>query len=151
LDAYERRAAMPGWDQERYIALLEAAKLREQLDSQSCEVLATYLRAHDARPCRAEALCYLARYSRERGEYAAAWVFAAAAVQIPRPDDILFVDEAVYAWRALDEYAVAAYWTGRYHEAADANRRLLESGRVPECEHERLRSNLGFCLQRLPP
>jgi hypothetical protein len=146
LEWYERRATMGGWDEEVWNALLEAAKLREQLGAPHAEVLAAYLRAHEARARRAEALCHLARYSRGRAEYASAFVFASAAVQVPRPDDVLFVDESVYAWRALDEYAIAAYWVGRRRESADANRRLLASGNLPAGEVERVKANLRFSL-----
>jgi tetratricopeptide (TPR) repeat protein len=151
LDAYERRAAMGGWDEEVYVALLEAAKLRELLGRPHGEVLAGYLRAHVARPRRAEALCHLARYCRGRGEHAAAWVFARSAVEVPRPNDVLFVEEEVYAWRALDEYAIAAYWVGRLRESLDASRQLLIGGRLPTLQEDRVRENLGFAEQALDP
>jgi tetratricopeptide (TPR) repeat protein len=147
LEWYERRVTMGGWDEEVWNALLEAAKLREQLGAPHAEVLAAYLRAHEARPRRAEALCHLARYTRGRGEHAVAFVFASAALQIPRPDDVLFVEEGVYAWRSLDEYAIAAYWVGRHRESADANRRLLADGKLPASEAERVKANLRFSLR----
>ena len=53
-----------------------------------------------------------------------------------RPDDILFVDDAVYVWRSLDEHAVAAYWVGRYKEGLTATQRLLSSGTLPAGERQ---------------
>ena len=62
---------------------------------------------------------------RAQGREIAAYPFAKAASEIKRPDDLLFVDNTVYAWRALDEYAIAAFFLGSYHEAMDANELLL--------------------------
>jgi tetratricopeptide (TPR) repeat protein len=144
LECFERRAEMGGWIEEVFNALLEAAKLREALRGAHGEVLAAYLRAHEARPVRAEPLYHLARYSRSRGEFASAFVFAAPASDMPRPPDILFVDESVYAWRALDEYAIAAHYVGRYRDAITANRRLLGSRSLPADQAERVKRNLQF-------
>jgi hypothetical protein len=59
----------------------------------------------------------------------------------------LFLDEAAYAWSALDELAVSAY----YVDAGDANaegrdavRRLLAENRFPESERRRMLENAKF-------
>ena len=62
-----------------------------------------------------------------------------------RPDDRLFVDEEVYAWKALDEYAIAAYWVGKFNECRHACNRLLENPAVPESERARIEENRNFC------
>lgn len=43
--------------------------------------------------------------------------FAAQAVAIAQPDDILFVDVDVYQWRALDEPSVVATYCPAYKQA----------------------------------
>jgi hypothetical protein len=68
---------------------------------------------------------------------------------ISRSADILFVDDSVYAWRALDEAAVAAYWTGRYREAMDANARLLPGTALPAAERARVQENMVFCREKV--
>jgi glycosyltransferase involved in cell wall biosynthesis len=148
LEHYERRAALGGWTEEIWNALHEIARLHEQLGAAPGIVLAAYLRAYQHRPQRAESLCALARYCRQRSEFALAWLFAQQAVTIPLPDDILFVDPSVYAWRCRDEYAVAAYWTGRYEDCARACRELLAGGALPAEERERVEANLKFALDR---
>jgi tetratricopeptide (TPR) repeat protein len=150
LECYEQRAAMGGWDEEVFVSLLEAAKLRESLQAPYGDVVAAYLRAHEARPRRAESLTHLARYCRGRENFASAFLFAAAAVQTPRPGDLLFVEDATYAWRALDEYAIAAYWVGRHREAIDANRRLLSGGKLPPDQVDRVKANLQFSVDKIP-
>ncbi len=150
LAAYARRAAMEGWEEETWTSLLEVAKLHARLGHDADTVVAAHLRAFERRPTRAEPLCYLAMFLRERGRVVAAYPFARAASDIPRPPgDILFLDESVYAWRAKDEHAVAAYWVGRHEDALAANRALVASGALPASEVARVEKNLAFCLDKL--
>lgn len=108
-----------------------------------------YLRAFERRPSRAESLCYLAMCLRERGRVVAGYPFARAASEIARPDDILFIDDSVYAWRAKDEYAVAAYWVGRYREALAVSEELLAGDALPRGERARVEKNIAFCLEKI--
>jgi glycosyltransferase involved in cell wall biosynthesis len=146
LETYERRAAMAGWDEEVWYSLFQIAVLRERLKHAPAEVLAAGLRAYQYRPARAEPLCQLARYYRARGEFAIAHLFAAAACRIARPTDILFVDEAVYSWRALDELAISAFYVGQREQGLAAANRLLREGKLPEAERARVQANRAFYL-----
>jgi hypothetical protein len=125
---------------------MQVAALSEGLSFAQEKVWAAYLRVYQYRPQRAEALCELARLCRENSDYALAYLFASAASTIPYPSDQLFIDQSVYDWRALDEYAVAAYWVGKPQEAVIANQRLLSEGKLPESEVARVRSNLAYSL-----
>ena len=142
LAAYEARAAMGGWVEEVWCSLFEAARLVERLGKDDDAVIEAYLRAHELRPQRAEAVFALARYLRKRERPALAHVFATAAVVIHRPADTLFVDESVYAWRALHEYAIASYDVGQYRAAVEACERLLASPALPPDERDRVAVNL---------
>jgi tetratricopeptide (TPR) repeat protein len=154
--AYLHRATMPGgWDEETWVALYEAARILEQTSAPEPEVVYAYLQAYHARPHRAESLCNLAKYLRLKGQFEAAYLFAEKAMKMPRPADLLFVDETVYAYRAKDECAVAAYWTGRYAEGMRLNQELLTAGvrgargvLLPESETPRVQKNLEFCLAK---
>jgi tetratricopeptide (TPR) repeat protein len=138
LEAYQRRASMGGWAEEVWCALFEAARLVQRLGRDEGAVTAAYLRAHEFRPQRAESIVALARYLRSRDRSAAAHAYASAAVSMGRPGDTLFVDESVYAWRALDEYAIASYDVGQFEAAAAACERLLSEGKLPPSERERV-------------
>ena len=118
--------------------------LAERLGHAPADICASYLRAFQARPTRAEPLVELARYHRLRGEHALAFIYAQHAASLPRPSDGLFVDEAAYAWRALDEVAIAAFYAGRTTEGRDALQRLLTDERVPLHERPRLVANGVF-------
>jgi tetratricopeptide (TPR) repeat protein len=146
LVTYERRAAMGGWPEEVWYSLFQVGVLAERAGRPPGEVVDAHLKAYAFRPRRAEPLCELARHYRERGLHAAAHVFACAAVTTPRPDDILFLDESVYAWRALDEYGVSSYWVGKHRESLAAADRLLSEGKLPAHERARVEANRQFCL-----
>lgn len=144
IEAYRRRAAMGGWDEEAWYALYQVAQLAERLNLGDAAVIDAYLAAHDARPQRAEPLCDLARYLRLRGRYASAYVHARAAAQLPIPPDLLFLDLSAYRWRARDEQAVAAWYVGRREECTALCRALLDEGVLPVAERERVAANLRF-------
>ena len=145
LAAYERRSTMGGWDEEVYNSLYEAARLREQLKQPFDTVHAAYLKAYEFRPRRAEALCELARYCRQQKRFALGRAYALAASQTPRPNDALFVGDAVYTWRAKDELAVSAYHCGDRALARRINEELLASGVVPSADRPRIEDNLRWC------
>jgi glycosyltransferase involved in cell wall biosynthesis len=148
-DAYRVRAQMGGWDEEVWYSKFEIAKLTAALGAPAGEVIDAYLLAHEARRTRAESLCYLAQYLRERDRIVAAYPFARIAAETPRPNDRLFIDESVYAWRAADELAVAAYWTERFREALTLNERLLASKALPDSERARISANMAFAKKKL--
>ena len=141
---YQRRVDMGGWEEERWYALFQIAVLHERNQAPTATVRDAYLAAYAARPQRAEPLCELARYHRERGEHALATVFALQASQIAQPADILFVDTQVYAWRALDELAVSAFYTPHRDLGRAALQRLLAERRYPDNQAQRIEANKTF-------
>ena len=149
LAAYRRRASMGGWAEEVWYSLYEVARLLQTTGADYDAVVGAYLRAHAFRPSRAESLTKLAAYLRQKKEWPTAFLFASAAVAIPRPADTLFLDDTVYAWQALDEFAVSAYWVRRYRESRDACRQLLSAGQLPASEVARVQGNLDFAERRL--
>lgn len=145
--AYRKRAAMEGFAEEVWYSLFQVGQIGEKAGRPADEVIAAYLTAFDNRPSRAEAPCALARYCRMQGRHASAYVFARAAAEIPRPKDRLFLDEVVYAARALDELAMAAHHTGRHAEAARTARELLAGGKLPPGERGRIERVLTLSQQ----
>jgi tetratricopeptide (TPR) repeat protein len=146
--AYQRRAVMGGWEEEAWYAEFQVARNLERLQRLD-EATNAYLRAFERRPARAEPLCDLARMHREAKRYHTAVLFARTAKDIPEPADTLFVEQGVYRWRSLDEYAVASYWVGKYSESAQASEQLLCSDFLPASERERITKNLEFAKEKL--
>ncbi|WP_232677489.1 glycosyltransferase [Nocardioides sp. R-C-SC26] len=147
LAAYAIRIANPrGWDQERYCALFETARLLEGLQRPVTEVLDAFLAAHQACPWRAEPLIELARIERLRERYSVALLYARPATKLPLPGgEALFVDSEAYSWRAWDELAISSYWTGRYADGAIAAQKALKV----RPDDDRLRANLAWCQDKL--
>lgn len=151
--SYRKRAAMKGWDEEDFMAQLEVGRVAILLDKTQQVVLEEFLKAYDLRPGRAEPLHDLARYFREKKTYGRAYVFAKTGMLLPRPNDSLFVAEDIYAWRLLDELAVAAYWIGRFEESKACCEEILrrvDSGLhlVPD-DTKRVQQNLAFANVKL--
>ncbi|WP_406496934.1 glycosyltransferase [Streptomyces sp. NBC_00846] len=150
LAAYDRRAGMGGFAEEVFCSHLYAARLAAELERPPTEVVDRFLRAHESRPSRAEALGELARYCRMNGpRWPLAHMFARQAAQIPYPKDVLFVEFEWYDWCALDELAVSAYWVGEYEESKSCGERLLKGGKVPPDHRDRVVGNLEFAQSKL--
>ncbi|MGF1545775.1 MAG: tetratricopeptide repeat protein [Thiotrichales bacterium] len=115
IEAFRRRVALGGWDEEAYCAQLRLGRCLIRTEAPAAEVAAALLHAYEIRPIRAEALWELARYLRLHDRFEAATLFALEAVAIAPPlDDILFVEPDVYRYQALDELAVSAYYSARH-------------------------------------
>lgn len=143
--AYLARAAMGGWEEERWFAQFRAAQLAENLGLPSEQVRAGYQDAWQSRSGRAEPLYELARYHRSRSEFALAFLFARHAAAIASVSDILFVDASVYQWRALDELAVAAsYLPEQLASGRAAMQTLLDQALYPPQEADRIEANRIF-------
>lgn len=137
----ERRAEMGGWAEEVYYSSFRAAEAMAANNDPWPEVQDAYLRAWNMRPSRAEALHALARHHRIAGRYALGHLFAEKAASLPLPDDVLFVNGSVHAWRALDEQAVCASWIGKQVEAFLISRRLVGVPDVPDDDRTRIAAN----------
>jgi tetratricopeptide (TPR) repeat protein len=141
---YVERAAMGGWEEERWFSLFQVAVIDERMGAAPVVVREGFLAAYQMRPTRAEPLCALARYHRLRGEHALAHLYAQQAAAIGYPGDGLFVDASVYAWRALDELAVSAYFANAREQGRRALERLLRERKFPLSEQARMEANKGF-------
>jgi glycosyltransferase involved in cell wall biosynthesis len=145
LAAYQHRATMGGWEEEVYYSLYEIGELSVSLGLDDQCIIDRYLKAHAFRPTRAEPLYSLAVALHARGRQIEAYPFARKANEIPYPNDSLFVNDAVYTWCALDQYAVAASWAGHKKEAFIANTQLLTKKALPKTERSRIHKNLALC------
>jgi len=143
-EAYLRRVAMGGWEEEVWYALFQVAQLAERLGEPTAMVERAYLAAYSRRPTRAEPLVQLARWYRERSQWALALLYARSAAKIAQPADILFLDEASYTWRPWDEIAIAAWYVGAHDEGRRAAEQLLAERQFPPSELARIEANYSF-------
>lgn len=143
LDAYKKRAEMGGWGEEVYYSLYRVAICRAMLDRPWPEIHASFLDAYNYRPIRAEALVHIAQVLRQKfNQPAAAFLYARQAAEMPLPEgEILFVPDAIYKFVALDELGATAFAAGRPEIGYLACKKLLDEGRVPPSEIERVQQN----------
>ena len=151
LAAYLRRADLGFWEEERYISLRRAGDLMAELGRPFEDVIACYERATQLVPTRAEALFAASHYCRNVGRNNEGTEFGRRASALEMPSGGLFIEPWVYNHGALDEYAINAYWAGRYKESIDANLKLLTERRAPEHMRDRLIANAKFAADRLHP
>lgn len=148
---YEYRVEMGGWPEEVFFSLYQIGVILERIGE---DPTLAYLKAWQYRPTRIEPLVALARYHRLQNNFHLAYMFLNELFMDGfdlSTDDVLFVDKSAYDWRALDEFAIAAYWTGRHHEAISANQELLDkkSRMLPASEVARVKANLQFSLDKV--
>lgn len=148
LDAYTKRAELGHWEQEVFLSLHRAAQLKEELDFPESEVVQSYLRAFEVCP-RAEALHGAMRFCRLRKMFRQAYVLGRYALTLPVPQHALFVETWVYDYGVLDEFSIAAYWSGHYRESLDACNTLLANPGLPEHHRDRVRDNANFSVAKI--
>jgi hypothetical protein len=149
LQAYSRRAGQGYWEQEVYVSLLNAARLKEQLAYAETEVIQAYLAAYEALPTRLEALHDAIRLCRLRGKHQQAYILAKHALGQPSPKDGLFLEQWIADYGLLDEFSIAAYWAGHYRESFNACLQLLKAGKAPVGHRQRIRDNAQFAIAKL--
>jgi glycosyltransferase involved in cell wall biosynthesis len=132
-----------------YIRLLRTAREKEELGRPNDEVLSAYMEAAAACPTRAEALHEAARYCRIKSLHAQGYEFAAQGLAIACPNNAPAGENWIYEYGLLDELAVNAYWTGKYTECVDACDRLLNEGKLPIDERDRILKNRQFAIDKL--
>lgn len=110
LDWYEKRVALKGWIEERYLSCMEAGLICERKGNMMLAV-DWMLRGHELVPERAECLYYAARMLRVQGRFRTALALARAALEIPRPGGTrLFLNAAIYDFWVPHEFL---WLTGR--------------------------------------
>ena len=139
--AYRERVALGGWREEVFEAKLRIGGCLEALGRPWPEALAAFLGAYSYSPHRAEPLFRIADYYRRQQDHPASLLFARRAFELARPkQDVLFVDDEVYRWKAADLVAIAAYYTGDHALGEKAARQAARA-----CPSDpRIQKNLAF-------
>ena len=150
LETYEERVKLGGWEEEVYYSLLQIALLKIKLEYSLEEVTQAFLSAYEYRPKRAESLYFLARHLRFKDKIKLAYIYASVAASIPQSDDRLFINYDIYAWKAKDELAVAAYWVENYQLSYELCLELLTNSSITDIEtKQRIQKNLDFAKEKI--
>jgi len=124
---YQKRQKLGGFDEEVWFAQMCEALCDLNLgDEDAFEI--KIKRAFQARPTRAEPLCYLARFYQAKGLNDLAAMVCDEGMSIPIPNDILFVDTNVYERSFKEIFSIVGYYArDRKGRAFDMNNWLALS------------------------
>ena len=111
--------------------------------------MTTYLQAFEACPTRAESLYSLSLYCRLKDWFNLSYMYAKMAIQIPYPENGLFVQKWIYDYGIKDELGISAYWTERYKESLDLTNELLDENLFPEDQLKRIKDNKDFAVEKV--
>jgi glycosyltransferase involved in cell wall biosynthesis len=149
VENYLRRAEQGFWIEEVFISLYEAAKLQEALQLPFDEILATYLRASNALPSRAEALHGAGRLCRNAGRFNEGYEIAKNGLALTQPPNGLCIEPWIYDYGLLDEFAVNAYWAGHYRDCLETCLQLFTRASLPAHYRERIVLNARLALAKI--
>lgn len=141
--AYKKRVTMNSWDEEVFYSQLKIGMCLIKQKAPIDQIIFNLLHAYQLRAKRAESLYELAFYLRMEKQYDLAAMFADQAAHIDLPDDILFVDAAVYSYKALDELSVSGYYSANLKLVGfQACKELVAREDLPDDIHKRAIDNL---------
>jgi hypothetical protein len=146
---YEQRSKMGGWEEEVFYSLYQVALLKENLGFPDDDVLAIFESASQASITRIEALHGASRLCRIRGRYEQGYEFAKRGLGKSYPPDALFGQPWIYEFGLLDEFAVNAYWVGKYSECLEACLKILATEKMSGADFQRVVANAQHALQKI--
>jgi glycosyltransferase involved in cell wall biosynthesis len=147
LEAYERRIKMGEWEEEVYYSMYMCAKIKERLGFSVEEVTELYSKAWEYRPSRLECVFHTMRKLREQKRFLLAFAYGDLAIKTRGTSDILFVEPEIWQWRLLDEYSLAAYYTGNPEISLEKTTAIVNAPFFKEIhdeEKKRLMKNIEF-------
>jgi glycosyltransferase involved in cell wall biosynthesis len=147
IEAYKKRIAMGGWEEEIYYSMYMIAKMKERLGAPIMEVTELYSRAWEYRPSRLEAVFHTMRKYREQKRHLIAFSYGDVAIKTRGTQDILFIEAEIWQWRLLDEYSLAAHYIGNPEIAMEKTNAILTAPffkTLPHDEQARLIKNMEF-------
>src|SRR3989442_670558 len=143
---YRKRTVMAGWPEETWYAMYQSACLQHSSAMDWPQVLNSYLTAYEFRPSRAEPLFQIAKHYRQTKQFALGYVYASATMEIPYPQDILYVQRNVYEYELPLEYAICCYWLGKHEEAIRVNDQIIGCPNTPPNFLEAAKRNRQFSI-----
>lgn len=135
------------WDEERWSAQVNLANT---FDARGLEdaYLKEAIKAYQTRPQRAEPLHALAKHYRLKGENLSAMLFVEKGITIPRPKDLLFIEDWVYDWGLREEYSIAGWYDERTRDKAfKITNGLTTDSSVPSFVRAEARTNMVHYLK----
>lgn len=144
--AYKHRSEMGGWNEEVFYSLYRMGCCLIALNRPYQDILDQMLKTYEYHPTRIEPLYELTKYCREKKKYHQGFMFGRMALELNQHTDVLFIHKALYDYALFDQYALCAYYTGRYEICRDVMIKLLKEKKYPDGYEKRYKDNLRFAL-----
>lgn len=141
LKYYMMRMELGGWEQECYCAALQAARLKEELNYLSAEILDAYWQAHEICPKRVEALYYILSYCRRNKRHNQGQMVGLKALELKPDPTHMFMDPSIFAYKLIDELSINSYWFGDYKFSKQLCLKLISENKAPS-QLQRFQKNL---------
>lgn len=126
LKLFRERAGMGGWDQERFYAEYQAARLEPDQTVRWDSLI----RAWESRPCRLEPLHDLLREMNAQSLHHTTWRLSRG--PFTECTDIAFVHQWVWDYGIDFERSIAAWWTGNMETFESLTEKLLAQPNLPD-------------------
>ncbi len=132
LKAYQKRVAMNGWDEERFLSQLRIGEIQEKLNYPSHILINSYGQAYQLRPSRIEPIFFIADHLLKKEHHFLSYTMAKSAETMPLSSDTVFVQRWMYEWGIKLLIARSSFYIGKYDESYNISRKLLANPSLPE-------------------
>jgi glycosyltransferase involved in cell wall biosynthesis len=149
LKNYEKRANMIGWEEQTFWSRYYTGLLQEHLKMDPQIFTKNYADAFLLRPTRAEPLYRLAQYYYSNKNPLLGYLVSKICVDLPVPNDIIYVEHWIYSWGTLAVFANCALELGKYEEAATAYAKLAAKTDIPTHILEQAKSTLRWANSKV--
>lgn len=149
LKYHTKRAEMDDCPEEIFLSKLHIARLQDKLGMDAQTVEKSYKSAYFYRPTRFEPLYDLVNKARLKDNFQKGYNIARLALDLPYPNDTLFVETWIYDFGLLFEYSICAYWIGEYQECLTACDKLLKVQNMPKNYLDAVKRNREFAVAKV--
>jgi glycosyltransferase involved in cell wall biosynthesis len=150
---YEERLKFGGWPEEMFIAQLNIARLKKDLNYDDADVIQSFLKANElCEQERGEAYFEAMKFCREKKWYWQGYALGGHAITIKSPSARnyapLFSEDWVYDYGIKDELSILSYYTGHYKQSYGLTKQILQLPNLPASYRTRVEENLRFAEQK---
>ena len=151
---YHKRVKMGKWVEEVYYSLYRYAVSKYKIEKNMEETEYDFLRAHNYRPSRLEALYELVKYYRIKNpKKGYAYGMLGYEGSQKYPSDVLFVQDDIHRFQFIDELAICAYYANNHSLVLELNDKIiaLHDEGVANIDINRIYNNKELSLDALNP
>lgn len=144
IDAYKKRIALQGWNEEVFMSHIYMGECYELL-SDSANALFSYLQGYQVLPSRSESLYRASMLTRKMGMNAVSRMIALEGKKIPQPSyAALFLETQVYNYLFDEELSISSFYVGDHETGRKACERIINDPMIPDAHRQLAQSNLKF-------